>query len=150
MAVKAQNQVTILDITDSYSVILSNENQTFRENAYDTGVPAGTTTTTTVYSYRGSTNVYSYLSSSVTETIGGQTHTWIAASQGASQTLQLTINIPTGLKNSGSITIPIELYETNDTSGNPLVTINKVFSYSVARYGNTGGERYRHPYRKSR
>ncbi len=138
MGIKAQNQVTILDITDAYSVILSNENQTFRENAYDAGVPSGTTTTTTVYSYRGSTNVYSYLSAPVTETIGGQTHTWIAKSTEADQDLQLTINIPAGLKTSGSITIPIELYETSNTSGDPLVTVYKTFSYSVARYGSTG------------
>ena len=138
MAIKAQNQVTILDITDAYSVVLSNENQTFRENSYNAGVPAGTTTTTTVYSYRGSTNVYSFLRNAVTETIGGQTHTWIAASQSAAQQLQLTINVPTGLKDSGSFTVPIELYETSNTSGSPLVTINKTFSYSIARYGNTG------------
>lgn len=138
MGIKAQNQVTIIDITDAYSVILSNENQTFRENAYDVGVPAGTTTTTTVYSYRGSTNVYSYLSSPVTEQIGGTTHTWIAASTAADQDLVLTINVPAGLKTNGSITIPIELYETSDTSGSPLTIVNKEFSYSVARYGSTG------------
>ena len=63
MGVKAQNQVTIIDITDAYSVILSNENQTFRETSLNGGT-AAQTVNTTVYSYRGSTNVYSYIDSS--------------------------------------------------------------------------------------
>lgn len=142
MAVKAQNQVTILDITDAYSVILSNENQTFRENAYNSGTTAQTTTTT-IYSYRGSTNIYGYIPSSAL----GSSHanadgvyiTIESPSTNPSQDLEVTIHIPSGLVNSGIFTIPVELYETSTTTGDPLATFNQDFSYSVARYGNTGG-----------
>ena len=144
MAVKAQNQITILDITDAYSVILSNENQTFRETSYGSGVTPATTTTTTIYSYRGSTNVYSYIPSSAI----GSTHanadgvyiTIESPNTNPAQDLIVTIHIPSGLVNSGTFTIPIELYETTTTTGDPLATFNQDFSYSVARYGNTGAQ----------
>ena len=97
MGVKAQNQITLIDITDAYSVILSNENQTFREASYNSGTTA-TTTTTTVYSYRGSTNVYAYLPSSAI----GSTHansdgvylTVESPATNPAQDLEITIHIP--------------------------------------------------------
>lgn len=144
MSVKAQNQITILDITDAYSVILSNENQTFRETAYNSGT-AAQTITTIVYSYRGSTNVYSYFVPDPNVSQGkhylNADGVWLSIESPATnpaQDLVVTIHIPEGLVNNGSITIPIELYETSTTSGDPLATFNQDFSYSVARYGNTG------------
>lgn len=143
MAVKAQNQVTILDITDAYSVILSNENQTFRETAYNTGTTAETTTTT-IYSYRGSTNIYGYIPSSALGSVHANADgVYISVDSpntNPAQDLTVTIHIPSGLTNAGVFTIPIELYETNNTSGTPLATFNQDFSYSVARYGNTGSQ----------
>lgn len=141
MGIKAQNQVTIIDITDAYSVILSNENQTFRETGLDSGT-AAQTVSTTVYSYRGSTNVWSYISNNYL----GSTHanadgvyiTVDSPNTNPAQDLILTIHIPAGLVNNGSIDIPVELYETSSTSGDPLTTFTKTFSYSVARYGSTG------------
>ena len=144
MSVKAQNQITILDITDAYSVILSNENQTFRETAYNSGT-AAQTITTIVYSYRGSTNVYSYFVPDPNVSQGkhylNADGVWLSIESPATnpaQDLVVTIHIPEGLVNNGSITIPIELYESSTTTGTPLATFNQDFSYSVARYGNTG------------
>ena len=144
MGVKAQNQITILDITDSYSVILSNENQTFIETAVNSGT-AAQTITTTVYSYRGSTNVYSYFVPDPHVSQGkhylNADGVWLSIESpntNPAQDLIVTIHIPEGLTNSGSITIPIELYETTTTTGDPLATFEQDFSYSVARYGNTG------------
>ena len=148
MTVRAQNQVTILDITDAYSVILSNENQTFREVAYNSGT-AAETTTTTVYSYRGDTNVYSYVGSDYI----GSTHanddgvyitientkTDETSNPNPGQDLEITIHIPQGLTNSGVFSIPIQLYESSSISGaTPLAEFTQDFSYSVAKYGNTG------------
>ena len=141
MGIKAQNQVTIIDITDAYSVILSNENQTFRETSLNGGTEVQTVNTT-VYSYRGSTNVWSYIDSQYL----GSTHantdgvyiTVDSPNTNPAQDLILTIHIPAGLVNNGSIEIPIELYESSTTSGTPLTTFTKNFSYSVARYGSTG------------
>ena len=146
MAIKAQNQVTILDITDAYSVVLSNENQTFREVAYNSGT-AAQTVNTTIYSYRGSTNVYSYFVPDPNASQGkhylNADGVWLSIESpnvNPDQDLVVTIHIPQGLVNSGSITIPIELYETSTTTGDPLATFNQDFSYSVARYGNTGAQ----------
>lgn len=141
MGIKAQNQVTIIDITDAYSVILSNENQTFREVGINQGT-AEQTVSTTVYSYRGSTNIWSYISDDYL----GRTHantdgvyiTVDSPNTNPAQDLILTIHIPAGLTNNGSIDIPIELYESSSTTGSPLTEFVKTFSYSVARYGNTG------------
>lgn len=141
MGIKAQNQVTIIDITDAYSVILSNENQTFREVSLGSGT-AAQTVETTVYSYRGSTNVYGYIDpdnlGSTHANSDGVYITVDSPNTNPAQDLILTIHIPGGLINNGSIDIPIELYETNSTSGTPLTEFTKTFSYSVARYGSTG------------
>lgn len=139
MAIKAQNQVTILDITDAYSVVLSNESQTFMETAEDSGT-AAQNATTTVYSFRGSTNVYAAVINDITDANGVK----VNKNRTKAQDLVLTINIPSGLKASGSIDIPIVLYENNSpataaaTDTDSLVTITKTFSYSVARFGQTG------------
>lgn len=143
MGVKAQNQVTIIDITDAYSVVLSNESQTFMETAEDSGT-AAQNATTTVYSFRGSTNVYAAVINDITDTNGVK----VNKNRTKAQDLVLTINIPSGLKVSGSIDIPIVLYENNSPATaaaadtDSLVTITKTFSYSVARFGQTGGPGY--------
>ena len=114
MAIKAQNQVTILDITDAYSVVLSNENQTFMEQASGEGA-AATTTNITVYSYRGSTNVYSFIPSTAIGSSHANTDgVYITVSTNPAQELSITVHIPEGL----------------DTEGQ--------FSYSVAKYGDAG------------
>ena len=140
MAVKAQNQVTILDITDSYSVILSNENQTFMEQASGEGTTA-TTTTITAYSYRGSTNVYSYIpSTSIGQSHANTDGVYITVTSNPAQELEIVVHIPNGLDTDGQFEIPIELYETAVTTGEPLATFEKLFSYSIAKYGDTGQE----------
>ena len=144
MGVKAQNQVTIIDITDAYSVILSNENQTFREVSLNGGT-AAQTVDTTVYSYRGSTNVYSYFVPDPNVSQGkhylNADGVWLSIESpntNPAQDLIVTIHIPSGLTSNGTINIPIELYETSTTGGEPLTEFTKTFSYSVARYGSTG------------
>lgn len=52
MTIKASSQITIVDITDSYSVLLSSEAYTFVGNA--TGAQAGLSCTTQVIAYQGS------------------------------------------------------------------------------------------------
>jgi hypothetical protein len=138
MAIKAQNQVTILDITDAYSVILSNENQTFMEQASGQGA-AATTTTIIAYSYRGSTNVYSFIpASAVGSTHANSDGVYITVNTNPAQELEITVHIPEGLDVDGQFEIPIELYETTTTTGDPLAIFEKIFTYSVAKYGNPG------------
>lgn len=146
MGIKAQNQVTILDITDSYSVILTNENQTFAETGYNSG--AGVISTkTTVRAYRGSEEMWVWLASPVTKTDSQDSTLTITANKAATKStkgLELTITTnKAGWKDSGSLSLPIlvfdkEISSPTQSSDGYLVTITKEFSYSVAKYGNTG------------
>lgn len=146
MAIKAQNQVTILDITDSYSVILSNENQTFPEAGYNTGT-AQINSSTTVRAYRGSEEMWVWLASAVEATDSSDNTLKLTINKSATKStkglnLSITTN-KTGWKQSGTLTLPILIFDreiTNPTTSSEgyLVTINKDFSYSVASYGNTG------------
>lgn len=52
MSIKASNQITIVDVTDAYSALLSSEGYTFVGDS--TGAPSGLTCTTQVTAYRGS------------------------------------------------------------------------------------------------
>lgn len=51
MAIKASSQVTIIDVTDAYSVTLTSETYTFMGDT--TGAPAGLSCTTQAVAYRG-------------------------------------------------------------------------------------------------
>ena len=122
MAIKAVNQIDVIDLTDGYSVVLTNENYTFLGT---TNAVNGTQTTTTkVMALCGSEQVPCKVG-----TIQGATGI-TAVSDGKSPEPTITITATSALTKSGSIVIPIVV--NND------ITINKVFSYSIAFKGNTG------------
>lgn len=122
MTIKAVNQIDVIDLTDGYSVVLTNENYTFLGT---TNAVNGTQTTTTkVMALCGSEQVPCKVG-----TIQGATGI-TAVSDGKSPEPTITITATSALTKSGSITIPIVV--NND------ITINKVFSYSIAFKGNTG------------
>lgn len=122
MEIKAVNQIDVIDLTDGYSVILTNENYTFLGT---TNAVNGTQTTSTkVMALCGSEQVPCKVG-----TIQGATGI-TAVSDGKSPEPTITITATSALTKSGSITIPIVV--NND------ITINKVFSYSIAFKGNTG------------
>lgn len=147
MAIKSQNQVTIIDITDAYSAILTNENQTFAEASPSSGIAIGAATTTNARAWRGSEEMYVW----VDNVSASSTSNYISISHGnateATQDLQLTITFGTSghaINSAGTIDIPIlvfsEAVDSNITDQNSkyLTTLHKTFSYSIARYGNTG------------
>lgn len=122
MAIKAVNQIDVIDLTDGYSVVLTNENYTFLGT---TNAVNGTQTTTTkVMALCGSEQVPCKVG-----TIQGATGI-TAVSDGKSPEPTITITATSALTKSGNITIPIIV--------NGEITINKVFSYSIAFKGNTG------------
>lgn len=119
---KAVNQIDVIDLTDGYSVVLTNDNYTFLGT---TNAVNGTQTTTTqVMALCGSEQVPC--------TVGTITcPTGISAvSDGKSPMPTITITATSALTKSGTITIPIVV------DGD--ITINKIFSYSIAFKGNTG------------
>lgn len=122
MAIKAVNQIDVIDLTDGYSVILTNDNYTFLGTT--TSVNGTQTTTTQVMALCGSEQVPC--------TVGTITcPTGISAvSDGKSPMPTITVTATSALTKSGTVTIPIVV--------NGDITINKTFSYSIAFKGQTG------------
>lgn len=121
MAVKASNQITLIDLTDGYSVILTNENYTFLGT---TNSVSGTQTTTcTIQALCGGEIVPCSVG-----TIEAPTGLSIV-SNGASPSPTLTITATSALKTSGSVIIPVNIGD---------ITISKTFSYAIAFKGSSG------------
>lgn len=122
MAIKAINQIDVIDLTDGYSVILTSDSHTFLGTT--TSVNGTQTTTTQAMALCGNEHVPC--------TVGTITcPTGISAvSDGKSPMPTITITATSALNKSGTITIPIVV--------NGDITINKTFSFSIAFKGQTG------------
>ena len=122
MAIKAINQIDVIDLTDGYSVILTSDSHTFLGTT--TSVNGTQTTTTQAMALCGNEQVPC--------TVGTITcPTGISAvSDGKSPMPTITITATSALNKSGTITIPIVV--------NGDITINKTFSFSIAFKGQTG------------
>lgn len=125
MAIKSANQITIVDVTDAYSVILTSEAYTF-VGATD-GVAAGATCTTQAVAFCGSNAC-----SSVNVTAGNITcPTGISASVANSGSANPTITFTTTAKISTACEAVIPVVVDG-------ITVNKKFSFAVALKGTTG------------
>lgn len=122
MAIKAKDQVTVLDITDAYSVILTSEAYTFVGNT--SGAPSGLSCSTQVVAYQGSTQC-TKVTVTVTPPTGIKAD--IAGNNGVSPTITFTTTAT--VTSSCEATIAVKIDDT---------TINKKFSFSVAKQGSTG------------
>ena len=121
MAIKASNQVTLIDLTDGYSVILTNDNYTFLGT---TDSVSGTQSTTCqVQALCGSEQVPCSIGS-----ISCPTGLSIV-SDGKTPVPTLTITATSALTSSGSVLIPVQIGD---------ITITKTFSYSIAFRGSNG------------
>lgn len=121
MAIKASNQLDLIDLTDGYSVILSNESHTF---AGDTdSVSATQTITTQVMATQGEEQVNC--------TVGKVTApTGISVvSDGKTPWPILTITATSAVLTGGTLTIPVTIGD---------LTFNKVFSYAISYKGQGG------------
>lgn len=124
MAVKSSNQITLIDLTDAYSVILTNDNHTW---IGDTDSVKNTQTTTTqAMALCGSEQVPC--------TVGTMSPpTGISAvSDGKSPVPTITITATSALTSGGSFNIPIII--------DGGITLNKVFSWGIAFTGATGAK----------
>lgn len=120
--IKAKDQVTVLDITDAYSVILTSEAYTFVGNT--SGAPSGLSCSTQVVAYQGSTPVQKI---TVTVTPPSGITANIAGNGGNSPTITFTTT--STITASCEATIAVKIDDT---------TINKKFSFSVAKEGSAG------------
>ena len=123
MAIKSSDQISIVDITDAYSVILTNDSYTFpgTVNAAKAG-----SCTTQIIAMRGSEQVAASVNlSNVTKPAG---ITVTKDSDATSPTL--TITASTSFTTAGVVKIPVVV------DGD--ITINKEFSVAIAFTGQTG------------
>ena len=125
MANKASGQVTVVDITDAYSVLLTSESYTFVGNT--TGAPSGLSCTTQVVAYCGTQQCSNVSVSTVTCPAG------ISATISNNNTVSPTVTF----KTTATITAACEAIIPVMVDG---VTINKKFSFAVAKTGATGGK----------
>lgn len=123
MAIKASEQITISDITDAYSVILTNETYTFVGNT--SGAPSGLSCKTSIVAYCGFT-----LCPKVTiSTVQCPTGISAAVSNNGSSSPTITFTTTSTITSACEATIPVSV---------DGVTINKKFSFAVAKQGSTG------------
>lgn len=125
MAIKSADQITIVDVTDAYSVILTSETYTFVGGT--SGVASGNTCTTQAVAFCGSVQC-----TTVTVNEGDITcPTGISASVKNSGTSAPTITFTTTATISAACeaTIPVTV---------DGVTVNKKFSFAVAKAGSNG------------
>ena len=102
MAVKSSDQVTIVDITDSYSVTLGMDSYTVPGNS--SGHPSSQQTVSIpVYAYQGSTAISPTFGTITTSDATNLTAT--TSGSGTSKTVSVTNK--TGLSNSATVTIPV-------------------------------------------
>lgn len=122
MAVKAASQISIIDVTDAYSVTLTSEAYTFVGNT--AGAPSGLSCTTQAVAYCGNA-VCKIIVGTITCPIG------ISASISNNNTVSPTITFKTTATISAACeaTIPLTI---------DGVTITKKFSFAVAKTGATG------------
>lgn len=121
MAVKASNQKTLMDLTDGYSVILTNDNYTFLGDT--DSVSSTQSTTCQIQALQGANQVACEVGEITTPT--GLS----IVSDGKTPIPTLTITATAALKQSGSVTIPVAIGD---------ITINKVFSWAIAFRGQNG------------
>lgn len=125
MAIKSSDQITIIDVSDAYSVILTSEAYTFVGNT--SGAPSGLTCTTQAVAYCGTNQC-----SSVTITANNITcPTGISATVTNSGSAAPTITFTT----TATITTACEATIPVVVEG---ITIKKKFSFAVAKTGATG------------
>lgn len=123
MAIKASTSFTITDISDAYSVTLTSESYTFVGNT--NGAPSGLSCSTQVVAYCGAKPCSKVTIASVTCPAG------ISAVVSDNNTMSPTITFKTTATIAGACeaTVPVTV---------DGVTVNKKFSFAVAKTGSTG------------
>ena len=122
MAIRSADQISIIDVTDAYSVILTNESHTF---AGTTNTAKAGSATTTIMAMCGASVVPASVTiSEITKPNGVSVST-----DGDTTSPTLTIAVTTAVTTGGVVKIPVHIGE---------VTINKEFTFNIAFTGATG------------
>lgn len=122
MAIRSSDQISIVDVTDAYSVILTSEAYTF---AGSTSAAKAGSTTTQIIAMCGASQVAAKVIMSEITKPSGVTVT----SDNNATAPTLTISVTTSVTSAGVVKIPVHIGD---------ITINKEFSYAIAFTGATG------------
>lgn len=125
MAVKSADQITIVDVTDAYSVILTSEAYTFVGNAE--GAPSGNSCTTQAVAYCGANQCSSVVVESSKIACPTGISATVSGSGGANPTITFTTTATIGVACEATIPVTVD-----------GITINKKFSFAVAKAGANG------------
>ena len=125
MAIKSADQITIVDVTDAYSVILTSEAYTFVGNT--SGAPSGLSCTTQAVAYCG-TNQCSTVNVTAADIVC-PTGISASVSNNGSSAPTITFTTTATITNACEATIPVVV---------DGITVNKKFSFAVAKQGVTG------------
>ena len=125
MAIKSADQITIIDVTDAYSVILTSEAYTFVGNT--SGAASGSTCSTQAVAFCG-TNQCSVVNVTATSIV---CPTGISATveNSGSSAPKIIFTTTSTITDSCEATIPVVV---------DGITVNKKFSFAVAKTGATG------------
>lgn len=124
MAVKASNQIDLIDLTDGYSVILTSDSHTFIGTP--TGVSGTQTATTQVMAFRGDDQIACSVGA-----ITGLPAGLSAVNGGQSPAPTITFTATSALTTKGIVTIPVTIGD---------FTIHKGWSYAIAFRGSDGSD----------
>jgi len=124
MAIKSSDQISIVDITDAYSVILTNDSYTFPGSI--NAAKAGSCTTQ-ILAMCGASQVAASVTLSEVTKPSGVTVT----SDNNATAPTLTISVSTSVTTAGIVKIPVHVGD---------VTITKEFSFAIAFTGATGSQ----------
>ena len=124
MAIRSSDQISIVDLTDGYSVILTNDSYTF---AGSTSAATAGSTTTTVVAMCGATQVAASVNLDDVVKPAGVT---VTKDTDATQPT-LTIAVANTVTAGGVVDIPVQI-----DNGN--ITIHKLFTFQIAFKGSPG------------
>lgn len=125
MAVKSQDQITIVDVTDAYSVILTSEAFTFVGGT--SGAAAGLICSTQAVAYCGNNQCAAVTVDQ--SKVSCPTGISATVTGSGSQAVTITFKTTATVSAACEATIPVTV---------DGVTVNKRFSFAVARQGSTG------------
>ena len=124
MAIRTSDQISIVDLTDGYSVVLTNDSHTFLG---DTTKAIAASTETTVIAMCGASQVAASVN---LDDVVKPTGVNVTKDTDATQPT-LTIAVTTAVTAGGTVDIPVQL-----DNGN--ITIHKLFTFQIAFKGATG------------
>lgn len=122
MAVRSSDQISIVDITDAYSVTLTSDSHTFIGST--TAAKAGSTTTQVIAMLGAQQKSASVVMSEIVKPAGVT-----VSSDNNATSPTLTISVTTAVTTGGVIRIPVHIDD---------VTITKEFSFAIAFTGASG------------